>query len=293
MTRLSLAIGATLLGGCSTMLDLEYQAPQVILPPQPAATDPASEQPEEEEDQDWAPTQIEPREVSWEEPEAPREAPDLRDQRGPRMLPPEVAPEVPLGPLELPGEPVGVVREADPIQLALRGGDGGTQHFVNCPEGQALVGVEGFEHNGEEAIDRLRLVCGALSPEPGLRVLALSVEEGERSPWFGRSNSDNRFLALCPEGEVVVGFEGHSSRLMKSLTLHCGPPLAIEDDADWIVDVEEADAIDPVGYPEAGAAPFPVTDCPPGYIATGSRLRSGEHVDAFTLLCSAHTVAFE
>ena len=179
---------------------------------------------------------------------------------------------------------------------ALAGGAGGDAFDDVCPEGQVLVGFRSGVYDGGVALSGLGGVCAT----PGLSsggASTLALSPGASLPSHGMMAARIESV-MCPEGQVVVGYEGRAftdavsqGTYLSRLAIRCAP-LVIEGLPDAPATSRGAistmsslgDAVDD------GAVPIPATDCPEGQIAVASRGRSTAVVDAFGLGCAPPTV---
>ena len=172
---------------------------------------------------------------------------------------------------------------------ALRPADatGGNAFDDDCPAGQVLVGFQmDFTNETNGYPSGVRGRCAALDvSEAEPRLIALS--EGTTLDRHGGGAAAAPVERMCPQGQVVVGFEARTGIWVDALALRCAPVA-------WIVG-SEAEGLAPGGataLPWAGEsdnAPSPPVDCLAPQVAIGVRGRSGGALDAFGLRCGLIT----
>ena len=152
------------------------------------------------------------------------------------------------------------------------GGSGGQSGRDACPRGY----MTGLEVGYADKIDNIRIVCGEYrsSGDP--------QREGERR--FGRLGHRHVESLSCQDGQVVVGFEVNTGRVVDSISLLCAPVNRL--------DVEIPDTTRAVGG-DGGRYQGPVR-CGTGDAAVGISVRHGRLIDAFGLRCNdARSVEYD
>jgi hypothetical protein len=184
------------------------------------------------------------------------------------------------------------VRFDAPKPTALVGGTGGVVFDDACPEGQALIGFQAGVISGGYALSGLVAVCGVValsSSDPR----TITTTPGQSSPTRGTVGTDIK-TAMCPAGQVVVGFDSRTFTDMMSqgtftstIFLHCAP-LAIEALSESPAASPGAtETLDAIGSGSIAVGDaVPTTDCPTGQVAVASQGRSTTVVDAFGLGCA-------
>jgi hypothetical protein len=175
----------------------------------------------------------------------------------------------------------------DPIALsglsltAQQGGPGGTAYTDTCPGSQAVIGYQGYITPPSVG---LTLVGGiqALCAEIFLSATGVESIPGATLPVRGTSQN-GPWMQVCPAGEVVVGFSGHSGDFLDRVAFVCAQ-LGTSDGegGEEILSIEGETTLPFAGGD--GGTPYAVT-CPPGQIARGSNLFAGEWVNLFGLVC--------
>jgi hypothetical protein len=157
---------------------------------------------------------------------------------------------------------------------------GGSAFNDSCPANQALIGFSGTlrpPYHGAIAAQ-----CGTVSPANS-GVLPVSAGTSFSGHGCGAGCFGEAWVRSCPANHVIVGFRGRGGLLIDQLTLRCAPIVASE--GGWVLAVGGTTDLAPVGG--NGGSSFPQTDCPAGQVATVSRVRAGDGVDAFGLACKA------
>ncbi len=155
-----------------------------------------------------------------------------------------------------------------------------------CPMGEVIIGLRG--HAGG-SVGRIQVVCGTLTlVDPD--ALALSLVENTVFPMHGEGGGEE-FDRTCPENHAVVGFSGREGLLVDRITLRCAP-LSLADDGSTIT-LEVGDPVELAPVGGDGGAPFPVTDCAEGSVATIGHIRFGDAIDAFGVSCQPVSASYE
>jgi hypothetical protein len=163
-----------------------------------------------------------------------------------------------------------------------QGGTTGSPYTDTCPGSQAVIGYEGFltpPSAGLTLVGGIQALCG----EMYFSADGLTTSAGATLPIRGTSQ-DAPWTQLCPTGAVVVGFSGRSGADLDQVAFVCASLVVSDDDAGSVLTPGPQTTLTPAG----GDGGMPYDDaCPPGQVARGSNLRSGEWVDAFGLVCGA------
>jgi hypothetical protein len=93
----------------------------------------------------------------------------------------------------------------------------------------------------------------------------------------------------CPANEVMVGFTGRSGAFLDQLVFSCAPLTAASEALGTALTPGTAAALAPVGG--GGGMPFAQIACPAGQVASGSLVRTGDYLDAVSLICSRASIA--
>lgn len=164
---------------------------------------------------------------------------------------------------------------------------GGTAYADACPDGEAVTGYRGTFH-ASGYLGQMQAICGTLTLST-LWGPVVAVTAGTTFPMRGRPGV-GAWTAVCPAGQVVIGFGGRSGGLVDKLILRCAP-LTISAPADaYVIAVGTAVDLAPVGGD--GGSAFDQTDCPLGSVAVVSNIRASDGVDAFGLGCSEPALEF-
>lgn len=172
------------------------------------------------------------------------------------------------------GPPFGLtfLRTDTPGLIEIAGNVEGGEEFADDCSPNVMVGVDvqvsGF-------LQRAAIVCAEVQMAGGV----VTTGSVERRPERGRREG-TAASARCPDGHVVVGFEGRAGLAIDQLVLHCAPLTAVGSLAELGAPV----ATPPVGG-EGGEAFAPAL-CPEGEVGAGATLRAGDSLDAFGLRCA-------
>jgi len=162
---------------------------------------------------------------------------------------------------------------------------GGNPYEDACPAGQALIGYSGALQAVGTYIGQLTAMCGVVTLAPATTGYIAHVSSGQTLPTHGIFTAAP-FTRTCPADQVIVGFGGRSGALVDQLVFRCAP-LAVG--ADLSLTIGAGTDLSPAGG--NGGNAFAQTNCPAGQVATVSRPRAGDGLDAFGLACS--TVTFQ
>jgi hypothetical protein len=177
----------------------------------------------------------------------------------------------------------------DPVALsglsltAQQGGNGGTAYTDTCPGSQAVIGYQGYI---TPASVGLILIGGiqALCAEVFLSASGIETSPGATLPMRGTSQ-DGPWMQICPAGQVVVGFSGHSGLDLDRVAFECAQLVTSEGEAgEELLSLETEVTLAAAGGD--GGSPYEVS-CPSGQVARGSNLFAGEWVDSFGLVCGS------
>ncbi len=160
---------------------------------------------------------------------------------------------------------------------------GGTRFDDECPEGEALVGLD-VEIASGGYLGGMRAVCGRITAEGpiGRRV---RMQPGTVLPARGQAlNAAVRYR--CPVDHVVYGFTGNSGWAVDSLALFCAPMSVDGRGSRDVVVHQLGDAHLQAQIGGSGGTFFGAHGCPPESVARGAVIRAGAAIDAFGLLCN-------
>src|SRR5579863_988288 len=94
---------------------------------------------------------------------------------------------------------------------------------------------------------------------------------------------------MCPDGQVVVGFDWRAGQYVDQLVLRCAPLTISSGAAGFTLSIGIATSLDPIGG--NGGTTTGDTSCADGQVAVGYAGRSGAVIDAFGLLCATASLA--
>jgi hypothetical protein len=177
------------------------------------------------------------------------------------------------------------------------GGNGGAPFDDVCPEGQALIGFQAGVISGGGALSGLVATCGVVklsSRDPR----AITTSPGQLSPSRGTSSADIK-TAMCPAGQVVVGFDsltftdmGSNGTFLSTIFLHCAPLVIGSLSESPTASLGAIETLEAIGSGNVAiGTPAPVTDCPAGQVAVASQGRSTAVVDAFGIGCAKPAIS--
>jgi hypothetical protein len=205
-------------------------------------------------------------------PDLPDEAPVTVDASAPRDT------------MEAPADSA-ADRPPDPVLVASgqhatpRRGGSGAGVVDLCRDGDFLIGFQGTASPNRNApvIQSLLGVCATISfPNVGSPTALVTHILSTR----GNTSGDD-WSRVCPEGHVLVGFDGNAGTAIGQLVLACAP-ISLDASRQSVVmgsDIE----LDDVGA--SAGTDFPQTDCPAGQAARGAEIRAGSVLEAFGLVC--------
>ncbi len=164
----------------------------------------------------------------------------------------------------------------------------GTEYTNGCGEGWYVAGLHGVTDLTDGSILRLGEVCrrSELSTTDATRSYALTGDiDFDTLRGFG---TGLEAVAICPEGEAVVGFSGRTDVALTRLELKCAPITARSGlgfywyNLYWTIG--DAEPLLPIGG--SAGLPFEDYDCPAGTIAVGTTIKAGTGVSGFGLHCA-------
>ncbi|WP_157070385.1 hypothetical protein [Sandaracinus amylolyticus] len=134
-------------------------------------------------------------------------------------------------------------------------------------------------------------VCEGVAATCGDPVLAFPA--GVESPMRGNVTGGTRFDDACPEGQVLIGFDGllsSANGYFQRLAAACGTPALTHDGSGGYTVSIGAGATLPLRGGHTGPV-MASTRCAPGEIVTGFVGRRGALVDSITISCASLTVS--
>lgn len=156
-------------------------------------------------------------------------------------------------------------------------------HRDLCPTGSVLVGLNA--QLDQEVVGQLQGVCGALQLSD-VGALHVAIAPGATLELRGGA-SGMPVTRLCPQDNVVVGFEGRSGALFDELVLRCAPLLV----AEHTIALGEPILLEPIGNP--GGSAFELTECTGSAVAAGVQTSSDHWIVGFGLTCANVTLTWE
>jgi hypothetical protein len=185
------------------------------------------------------------------------------------------------------GVPTGITL-TDIVNSGVTSGTGGSEFTSACPDGQALVTFTGTWGGMYMGLESLQGTCGTLGISGSGPYTVTAPPDGNVLGPLG-AVSPTTIDGPCPEGQVVVGFEGRSGDWVDQLTFYCAPLTISDSTGSYVLTVGTGAPITtPVG-PDTGT-PFQTISCPDGKIAVGIIGRSGAAIDAIGLSCATPTL---
>jgi hypothetical protein len=165
---------------------------------------------------------------------------------------------------------------------------GGNANEDDCPFGQVVVGYAGLLAM-EGWHGQIQAMCNVLDLQKNGSDYVVRLKPGATLPLRGFNGSEP-WTSMCPKDQMVVGFEGRSGLYIDAFALHCAPLTITQSPDGYALSVGVVAIMASVG--DTGGDAFPNTDCPMGEIATGSRIRAGDYVDALGLVCAKPLLTF-
>jgi hypothetical protein len=166
--------------------------------------------------------------------------------------------------------------------------NGGTPFQDGCPAGQALIGFSGtmtVATATQTAVPRqIAARCGVLQ----IAGTTVTVTPGAMLPIHGMM-APTPWTRTCPANQVMVGFTGRSGSFMDQLVFDCAPLTAASAAPGANLTPGTAAPLPAIGG--TGGMPFAQINCPAGQVASGSLVRTGDFMDAVSLICSRATIA--
>jgi hypothetical protein len=176
----------------------------------------------------------------------------------------------------------------DPTNSQTTPGSGGSEFTDACQPGQVLVSFTGTWGGTYMGLESLQGTCATIGISASAPYQVTLTANGSTLGPYGEV-SPQTLDGPCPDGQVVVGFEGRSGDWVDQLTFHCAPLTITDMGGSYKVEVGAANPISmPIG-PDTGS-PFSSIDCDAGKIAVGIVGRSGAAIDAIGLTCATPTV---
>jgi hypothetical protein len=170
---------------------------------------------------------------------------------------------------------------------AQQGGDGGSPSLDVCPSGQVVVGYRGVVSNpGIVIVGNLQTLCGIASVG-GAASDQVVVAPGAALPVRGTAPG-TPWTQQCPTDQIVIGFSGRSGNLLDQIRFTCAHWIVSSSDAGPSLSIDSVTTLIAAGG--GGGSAFPLQECPPGQMAVGSLIDSGDWIDAFGLVCGMPSI---
>jgi hypothetical protein len=141
----------------------------------------------------------------------------------------------------------------------------GTHFALQCPVGEIAIGVSG-RHTS--MVSMLSLDCAHVYPDGSIG------DARSRGDAGGVSGED--FEDHCPAGEMLVGLNGRTGRVVDRVGVQCAPI------ARWMTNAGELHPS--AGHGGNGGDPF-VDNCPTGHVVDGVSGSAGNLVDSVQVQC--------
>ena len=194
-------------------------------------------------------------------------------------------PDTATGP-DAPPPPGGIALGDPGGSPILRPGEGGDGFSDGCGPGQALVGLSGSSSRGTlPGLTSVRGHCAQLAIT-GTGPYQVVTTNSHKLDWHG-SVEDTRYEALCPQDQVVVGFDGMAGSWIDQLVVWCATVSIDEGPAGYAIKLGPPVRLGTaLGRPGLGPMITGGGRCDPGKIAVGIQGASGLAVDRFGLDCA-------
>jgi hypothetical protein len=167
-------------------------------------------------------------------------------------------------------------------------GQGGSEFTTVCADGEVLVSFTGTWGGTYMGLESLQATCGAIGVSAAAPYQVTLMPGGTTLGPYGQVSPEMADGA-CPDGQVVVGFEGRSGDWVDQLLFYCAPLTITENAGSYTLEVGTGAPIMTAVGPGTGT-PFSSMSCDPGKIAVGIFGRSGAAVDAIGLQCATPTL---
>ncbi len=185
------------------------------------------------------------------------------------------------------GGPTGITL-TDPMNSDVTPGTGGSDFSDSCADGQVLVSFTGTWGGMYMGLESLQASCATIGVSSSAPYQVTLTPGGSVLGPHGQE-SPQTIDGVCPDGQVVTGFEGRSGDWIDQLTFYCSPLTITENAGTFTLDVGAGAPIATAVGPETGN-PFSSISCPTGKIAVGLVGRSGAAIDAIGLACATPTL---
>jgi subtilisin family serine protease len=165
---------------------------------------------------------------------------------------------------------------------------GGTAFNDACPAGQVLTGFAGsLSTTTTAAVNRqIAAHCGVVQ----VTGATVTIKAGATLPTRGPVGT-SAWTRDCPANQAVVGFSGHSGLLVDQIVLSCAPLSGTAGAATGSALAIGATTTALAAVGGTGGTAFTAVKCATGEVATTSRVRTGDNLDAFGIACAKPTLA--
>jgi hypothetical protein len=193
-----------------------------------------------------------------------------------------VAPPVPTAPITRSAVLVGSDSTAQAGNVT-----GGTAYNDACPAGQVLTGLGGSTTTTTTAALNRQITghCGVVQ----ISGATVTIKAGATLPTRGAAGLAP-FTRDCPANQVVVGYSGRAGLLVDQIVLTCAPLSSTASAATGAALTVGATTSTLAAIGGTGGTALTAVRCPTGEVATTTRLRAGDNLDAFGLACAKPTV---
>lgn len=160
----------------------------------------------------------------------------------------------------------------------------GEEFIDSCPEGQAIVGFEGFlwDDVDRQVHGRLRAICGVPSIRRDGEQCVVEIGPGATLPDRGTSGTIE-WTRMCPDDEVIMGFQAWTGHNVDIAVFRCAPLLITGDGGGYAITRGPFTDLSPVGTGD-GHVNFQ-QDCPDDQIATTTKLVATNFLRGMALGC--------
>jgi hypothetical protein len=216
------------------------------------------------------------------------------DLAGPDLAPPAVAPP-PLdaapdtSPEAALAAPIGIAFEDPSDSPVIAPSPGGTSFSDACPGTRALTALAGSTSAVILGLDSVQGRCADLALE-GMGPFGITTGDSGTLPLRGELGPIRQSV-VCPQRQVIVGFEAASGTWIDRVYVYCAP-LTITETAGGLTLVVGAGVRLPTPVGSASLGAFTSSQCDPGKVAVGLRGAEGVAIDRLALHCARPRLIF-
>jgi hypothetical protein len=184
-----------------------------------------------------------------------------------------------------PRIPTGIAFGLTHQSATLSPSQGGTSYADTCQPDGVVVGVEGTEEpaSGTTAPRSLQVICGQLSVN-GTGPFQVTWSFKEALPIRGNFPGTMMEGGVCPSNQVVVSVDTRAGMWVDQLAFHCAELQISGGPETYTLSVVPSGTFAPIGG-LGGSPTLPIT-CGTGEVVTGTYLRAGDAIDAFSFGCA-------